>query len=273
MQFRICRGIAVSVLVCGMSGVFFCSRVWAAPSLTAVTSEDFENLSNEMSANFLHNSMMGASKMGEIFGVQAGIVLAQTASPKINGIAERTSSSSLPKLYNAGFMAALGIPFGLSGELVYTPKIGAGGVDLQTMSLGLKWNFNEVIPVLPINLALRGVYSTSKLSFSQDLSGVRTDVTNDNTTSGLQILVSPMIPLIEPYAGIGFLSASNKLSASGSTSVFSSTYSTSQSETRKVTTTQLLLGVEASLFLVKLGAEYSRAFATDRYGLKLSFGF
>lgn len=251
---------------------FFAVGAWADPKLTNVTSKDFEEISKDMSANFVHNSMLGASKMGHLFGFELGVVAGQTQSSRTNEIVKRNTDAELPNLYNAGVVGAVGIPFGIAFEAVLFPKMTFSGASVSSTSLGLKWNINDVIPVLPINLALRGVYSSSALNFDQSTSGVATSVENKNSVSGLQILISPMFPILEPYAGIGLLSASNELNVTGA-SIFDPSFSTSLSEKKTLSGTQVLLGLNASLALLKIGVEYSSAFETSRYGVKLALGF
>ncbi len=253
---------------------FISSFAFAVPSFTSITDTDFNDIAKEASANFTHNSMIGAAKLGTVFGFQVGLTGAQTASPKTNDIVKRNAGSELPNLYNAGIIAAVGVPFGISAESVVVPKLSASGADLSSTSLALKWNINDVVPVLPLNLALRGVYSTAKFSFSQVISGLTATVENKTTVSGVQLLVSPMMPMFEPYAGIGMLTGSNELSVSGTTgTIFNSSFSTSQSEKKSVSGTQILVGAEMSLALLKIGAEYSQAFGTSRIGIKFGLGF
>lgn len=253
--------------------LFLSSFANSSPSFTNITSADFEDISKDMSANFTHNSMLGASKMGTIFGIQLGLVGAQTSSAKTNEIVKRNAGSELPNLYNAGLVAAVGIPFGIAFEGVYVPEVSASGVKFSATSLGLKYNINGIIPVLPINVALRGIYSNSKFSFDQTINSVNSSVEDSNTVSGLQLLISPMLPIVEPYFGVGYLSGSNKLSVSGTSTVFDASFSSAQSETKNVTSTQLLAGIEFNLLLLKVGAEYSQSFGTSRVGVKLALGF
>jgi len=248
------------------------SSAFADPTFTSITEKDFEDITKDFSANFTHNSMMGPSNMGKILGFQVGLVAAQTKADKTNDIVKRNSGSDLPNLYNAGVMGALGIPFGIAGEVVMMPKMSASGVSLSSTSLALKWNIDEVVPVLPVNVALRGVYSTANLKFDQTVSAVTSSVESKTNVSGVQLLISPKLPIFEPYAGVGMLTGSNDLSVSGS-SIFDSSYSTSQSEKKSVTSTQILLGAEVSLLLLKFGVEYSQSFGANRYGLKLALGF
>lgn len=239
------------------------------PAFDNINDSDMTEITKGMGANFLHNSIMGASEMGTLFGFQVGLVAAQTSVPKINDIAKRNAGAELPNLYNAGIMGAIGIPFGLSAEGVFVPSTKIDGLKIQTTSLAVKWNINDVVPILPINVALRGFYSLADFSFEQT-TPVNTTVKNETTVSGLQLLVSPMFPLLEPYAGIGIVSADNELSGTG---IFDAGYTVGASASKKETGTQLLLGVNANLVLFKLGAEYSRVFSNDRIGIKVAFGF
>lgn len=244
----------------------------AEPTFTNLSEDDFNSIAQDMSANFTHSSILGASSMGAVVGVQVGLIGAQTGASRTNEIVKRNAGAELPNLYNGGIMAAVGVPFGLAVEAVLFPKMTASGASLNSTSLAIKYNMNGLIPVLPINLAVRGVYSTSAFSFSQSQSGVETKVENKNAVTGIQFLVSPMIPLVEPYVGFGLLNSANELSATGS-AIFDPTYTSSQSQKKSNSSTQMLAGVDVNLLLLKLGVEYSKAFGADRYAFKFAFGF
>jgi hypothetical protein len=241
---------------------------WSAVDLgTALTEDNMKTLAKGFGSNFTHNSLMGASKLGTVFGFQVGLTAAQTDVPKIHDIA-KANGGELKSIFNAGLMGSVGIPFGIAFEAVMTPSAKADGAELENTSMAIKWNINDVIPILPINLALRGFTSTAKFSFTQDGTN---DVENETTITGAQLLLSPMIPVVEPYIGIGMVNAKNKLSATAS--IFDGAYTSSLSSDESVSGTQFLAGVEVNMLLLKLGAEYSQAFGNTRYGLKLSFGF
>lgn len=249
--------------------LLFPISVLADPAFDNIDSNDMTEITKGMGANFAHNSLMGASKMGTLFGFQVGVTAAQTSVPKIDDIAKENAGAELPNLYNAGIMGAVGVPFGISVEAVLIPKTTAGDAEVQSTSLGVKWNINEIVPVLPVNVALRGFYSTAELSFDQT-TPVNTTVKNETKVTGFQLLVSPMFPVLEPYAGIGYVSADNELTGTG---VFDNTYTVSNSASKKESGTQFLLGVEANLAIMKLGAEYSRTLDNNRIGIKVAFGF
>lgn len=252
---------------------FVALQAGAVPVFTDISESDFESITKEMSANFTHSSVLGASKMGTIFGFQVGLIAAQTGTPNIDAIVKRNAGSELPNLYNAGLMGAIGIPMGIAFEAVVIPKLTTSGASLSATSLALKYNINEVIPVLPVNLALRGFYSNANFEFEQTVSAVLVTVANKTNVTGIQLLLSPMLPIVEPYVGIGLLNGSNELSVTGSNPIFAPGYSAAQSETKSVASTQLLAGVDVNLLLLKVGVEVSQSFGASRTGLKLAMGF
>lgn len=249
--------------------LFPLSSMAADPAFDNIDGNDMKEITKGMGANFAHNSLMGASQMGRLFGFQVGVTAAQTSVPKIDDIAKQNAGAELPNLYNAGLVGAVGVPFGISAEIVLIPETSVGDLEVGSTSLAVKWNINEIVPILPVNVALRGFYSTAELSFDQT-SPVTTTVKNETTVTGLQLLVSPILPIIEPYVGIGYVKAENDLTGTG---IFDGSYTVSNSASADESGTQFLVGVEASLALFKLGAEYSRTLDNNRLGIKVALGF
>ena len=247
---------------------------WAQSlSFTNVTEDDLQNISKEMSGNFMHHSVQGAAPLGKVFGFELGLVGGQQPSPKINDIVKRSGGSGLSNLYHAGILGAVSVPFGFTGEVMMIPKLSSNDADFQMTSLALKINLNSALwTFLPFNLALRGITSDAKFSFRQTSGATSINVENQTKVSGLQILVSPMLPLIEPYAGVGLLSGKNTLNATGG-AIFDPAYTTSTSSDKTNSTTQTIMGINANLLLFRLGAEYSNAFGNNSVTAKLGFGF
>ena len=252
--------LAAALLVPGFSKA-------AAPAFTSLSEQDFEDVSKEFSGNFMHHSVQGAGTLGSVFGFEFGLIGGQQASPKISDIAVRSGGSSVPNLYHAGLLGVISVPLGITAEVVLLPKTSASDASFQTTSLALKYTMNPVL----FNLAVRGFYSSSAFSFTQGVGNTVT-VEDTNKVTGLQLLISPKLPIVEPYAGIGYASATNSLTATGG-SIFLPGYTTSQSMEKTPTSTQILLGVTANLLFFHLGAEYSNAFGTSAYTGKLAFGF
>lgn len=240
-------------------------------SFSAITDSEFEDISKEFAGNFMHHSVQGAAPLGDVFGFEVGLVGGQQPSPKIDALSKRAGGSGVSNLYHAGLLGVVSVPFGITGELLVLPKLSANSAEASMTSLGLKWSMNSTLVVLPFNLALRGFQTTSKFSFNQTITppGATATVEDESTVTGFQLLASPSLPVVEPYVGIGTLSAKNKLGSSLG-SVFADG---SSSKEKNLSSTQLLLGVNANLLFFRLGAEYSSAFGANSISAKLAFGF
>ena len=249
--------------------LFFSLNLFAAsPTFLNLTQSDYEKITREFSSNFAHHSVQGANTLGSIFGFEFGVLLGLTKSPDSDAIAKAgTPPGELSNLPHGGLFAAVSIPLGFTAEVVMIPKTSTSDSEFQTSSIALKWTSNNAFPVLPINLALRASVATSYFSFNQTVSGVATKVENKNSVNGLTLLLSPKLPIIEPYVGIGYLSGKNTLSGT----VF--TYSASSSADATATSTEYILGATARLLFFTFGAEYYTSFGTNGYTAKLGFGF
>ena len=246
----------------------------ADPAFSNITESEFEDISKELSANFLHHSVQGAAPLGSIFGFELGLVAGKTAVPKTNAIVQRNAGAELKDLYHASLIGVLTVPFGITGEIAVLPKTKAGDLELEKLSLAAKLSLNtELLQVLPFNMAFRVFTSSSKFNFKQTSNGVNGTVEDKNDSTGFQLLASPSLPFVEPYVGIGYITAKNSLSVTGTGSIFNNAYTSSQSSDKSVNSSQYLLGVTAQLLVASVGLEYSNAFNTGTYSAKLAFGF
>lgn len=262
----------------------FCSvNAWSSDlTLPTLTQDDFNSIMRELSANATLHNVAPPSSMGSIFGFELGIVGGAAATPDIDGLVKKTSSgTSVGYLPHVGLIGAVTVPFGITGELAFIPKVDTGDIKFQQLAVALKWTLTDtLLPVLPVNIAVRGFMTKTEFSFQQIINNASTggldvnaSVTHDNTVSGLQLMVSPkFIPVIEPYAGIGAIKANAKLGVNAATGTLFD-FTNAQSAETSPTSTQVFLGVEARMLLVALGFEYSRIFDTNTYTGKLSFKF
>jgi hypothetical protein len=143
-----------------------------------------------------------------------------------------TWGSEVGVVSSAQAYAALTFPYSLTTEVAWAPYKSA---------VALKWTFTDrFFKNNDVDLALRARYSKGKISDTW------------RSISGIQVLVSHIYGVVEPYASAGSLKASPDDSNSW----------------------QGGLGLNAYPvpFLV-LGLEYSRSFQEDVYTGKLSFQF
>lgn len=262
----------LSLVICGLLG---CSAVSQAQDLefNNLSEKDLETIIEEYSANFSHSSVSGAGTLGRIFGFEVGLVGGMTKTPKVDALVkEQDPSIDADKAPHATLLGVLTVPYGLSTEIGFVPKIGDDDFSYSRVGLALKWTATEtLLSDLPLSLALKAHYAKTDIKYQQPVNGQPTDVSFDNTVWGLTAMASKSFVLVEPYIGLGYLMADGDIHVSGSSTIFNFTTSTSAS--KKKSDLQLLAGAELKLLLVKLGIEYSRQFETDRYLAKLAFYF
>lgn len=260
--------------------IIFSARVQAQTvPLQNLTEDDFKKIASDMSANFLHTSVSGAGTLGSIWGFEIGVVGGQTSTPNLNEVAQRsdtTGSADASKLYHGQLLGVLTVPAGFTVEAGFLPKVGKDSFKFDTMSLAVKWTVNEIaLPDLPVSLAAKLGVTKSNLSFTQTVPPATspTDFKFSDTEYMFAAFVSKDLGIFEPFAAFGMVSATADLSASGATTVFSTTYTTDQSASVKRSGTLFTVGTEVKLLAVKLGAEYSSLFGTSRMSGKLSMYF
>lgn len=254
------------------AGVFFAKPALASSaSILNLNDQDFESLSEELSSNFMYRSVLGAAPLGEIFGVEVGLIGGSQSSSALDRISKSSGGTGVSHIYHAGLVAAISIPLGFTFEAVVFPKTTLGDLDISATNLAAKWTMNtDVLSIIPFNLALRGFVGNSKMSFSQTIPNVGSaKVDSEFQNTGLQVLASPRLPLVEPYAGIGLVNAKTSI-GSDQGSIFSDA---SASKDKKLSSNEFILGVNANILVFHLGAEYTTAFGQSAYTLKLGFGF
>jgi len=246
------------------------------PAFTNLSRSDFEAIGKELSANATLHTVMPASSLGSVFGFEVGLIAGADSTPEIERLVKAAQPSSEVSLIpHTGLVGAVSVPFGITGEVSLIPEVKVQGVKYNQFAAALKWNLSDgLLSVLPINLAVRGFLSKSELNFNQTVGGNSTSINYEGRVAGAQLLVSPkFLPVIEPYAGVGYLSAEGDMKLSGTTTSGVFAFTAAQSAETKPSSSQLLLGANVRLLLLVFGAEYSRAFETNSYTGKISFRF
>ena len=246
----------------------------ASWSFQNLTQDDVDKVMREMSANTTMHSVLPPSALGSIFGFELGVVGGRTSSPGIDEIAKRVdASASVGQIIHAGLVGAVTTPIALTVEATYLPTIETTELRYSQYALGLKWTLSDkLIPILPLNLALRGFMAKSELNWKQTQSGVEFKAVSDLQVSGLQLLLSPKLWVVEPYVGVGVASSNGKFTQSGTAPVPIFADSSTEKESKN-STTQLLVGLDVRLLVLGLGVEYMKAFGSDSVTGKLSFKF
>lgn len=232
-----------------------------------ITQGDLDALNKEFSHNFQFSSVSGASSLGSIWGFEVGVIGGMADGDKLGEIVRRTTpSSDIKNLYHAGILGRVSVPFGLTVEAALLPEVKQEEAEVSQFAGAIKYSIIE----LPVAVGLRAHYSTTDFKFTQTQGAFTGTIDYGSDVYGIQALVSQNFVMIEPYAGVGWVEGKGDLNASGSGSPFASG---SQSGSAKASSMHLLGGVNLHLGFFNIGAEYSRAFDTNRYTGKISFGF
>lgn len=254
---------------------FYSSNTLAQPNFDNLTQADVDGLSKEFSANFAHRPISPASPMGDIFGFEVGIVAGITDAPKIQEISKREAPNEDPldKLAHAGLIGAISVPFGITPELILFPERELGDVTFSHYSLGVKWTFSKFLPIPLVDLAARVHTAKTEVSFSDTVDGVNTTVNLENSTTGVQLLASTNLVVLEPFVGVGYITRDTDLGATGTAQIFDSTFSLSQTANVDGSSSQIIAGVQFNLLIMRIAAQYENVFGTSVTSAKFTLGF
>ena len=134
---------------------------------------------DDLSANFIHTSVSGASALGRLWGFEVGLVGGQTQTPNINRLVKTADpNSDSPHLPMAELLGVLTVPAGITAEIGLVPKVGSSEFRFNSLSLSAKWTINEVI-ALPLSVAVKGHLTTLSMDSEDviDVSGTNIPVT------------------------------------------------------------------------------------------------
>ena len=251
-----------------------------SPTFSNIDQGQFDSVVRDVSADLTYSTVTPASSMGNVFGFEFGVIAGVGNTPNIDAYSTQADpNASVKQLANAAVFGALGIPGGLTFEALFTPSVSVGGVSFQQFGGAVKWTLSDEAIPLPFSMAVKGFYTSTKASFSQFISSggqsIAGDVELSDAIYGLQLIASKDFLFVEPYIGVGYVRANGSASVSApqNATIFAPSFTSSQSATDATTSTELIAGLEFKLLIVRLGAEYSRLFDTDRFTAKLSLAF
>jgi hypothetical protein len=267
-------------------GLISTSAVAADFNVSNITAADYETLVKEFSANFGYSSVNGASSLGGLGGFELGLTGGITKIQGVHDLVKRNSPTTdfEDKAYHAAILGRVGVPYGLTAELMYFPERKFSNLEVGHFGGAAMWTVTDVVwDYLPFALATKIFFSKTDIEYAQTLTEqvtgtpVNATIEFDNTLYGIQALISRKILFFEPYIGLGYLKAKGDLEikAAGTFNFFNSTFSAAQTNkaVAKPSSAQFLLGTDFQIAFFSLGAEYQRAFGTNSVTGRLSFRF
>ena len=263
--------VKMAVIICGLT--FNLSIAHAGgPSFVSLSQDDFDTIIQDLGGLYTHTSVSPASSLGKIFGFEVGIVAGVAQVPGVEDlVAESDPTAETAALPHAGLLAAVSLPGGFKFELEALPEKDFGDVTIKNVGMAVQWTMTDSVVTLPFDLALKLHHTTSTLGFVQDVSGTPADVEIENTINGLQLLGSTKLGIFEPYAGLGTVKASGKMSISGSNEFFD--FTNNQFAESDVTGSQFFAGFNLNLLIFKFGLEMGKVFDARKISTKLSLAF
>ncbi|OIQ16727.1 MAG: hypothetical protein BM556_13775 [Bacteriovorax sp. MedPE-SWde] len=249
----------------------------AVPLFQDITEEQFKGITREFSANFVHTAVTPPASLGDVFGIEIGVVGGITASDETNKVVNSIDSdTTVENIPHAAIMAQVSIPFGISLEATMFPETEQSDLSISTFSFAGKWTLTDSLIKIPfIDIAARFHMSSSEASFktTDKVSDVPVDseVVFDSSSWGANITIGANLFLIKPYAGLGYVSTDTDLSvAATSGTIFDTSFTSAQSASETHSGLQTILGAELDLFILHIGAEYSNLLDTSKYSMKVS---
>jgi hypothetical protein len=256
-------------------------------SLDNINLADYDALVKEFSANSMYSTVTPASSLGGLWGFELGALAHMTIADDTLALVKRNNASTSfqNKLYHAGALLRVGLPYGFTGELVYLPKLKFGGVSVGRWGIGAQWTITDaILEDFPVNLAVKGYYTKTTLTYSQTVNNASTsgaavtaNIGLDNSLWGVMALLSYKIFILEPYVGIGYVKAKGTLNvdAAGSVTILNTTFfgANAKSAQSSPSSAQFQIGSDLRLAFFTLGAEYAKVFDKNTYTARLGFRF
>ena len=259
----------------------------ATPSFPLLNQANLDDVLREFSSNSTYTSASPPRSFGKrilpLVGFEVGIVGGVTKSPAIDNLVAGTDVKYLP---HAGILMAGSFPLGLAAEFLFIPEKTVSDVTIKTFGFAAKWTVTDVFwQWLPVNLAARFHIMSSDLSYSQTINNSSTNnievdgsIIVEADTFGFNVSAGyPLGTVVEPYLGVGFVSATGALQvdATGTATVLGNDVSLSQTDRAEVDNSSLHVfgGVQFHLFVMNIGFEAARTLAATSYTVKVSFEF
>lgn len=250
------------------------------PALENINESQFKKITKEFGANFVHTAVTPPESLGAVFGVEVGLLAGVTESDETNKVVKSVDADSkLEYVPHAGLMAQVSIPFGISFEATMLPETEASDLSIKAFSFAGKWTLTDSLLKIPfLDIATRFHIGSSEASYktSDSVSSVPVDseVKFETSSWGINLMAGPNLLLFKPYAGIGYVSTKTDLSVTSTTgTIFDTSFTTGKSASEKHSGAQFIVGAELDLFVLHIGAEYTKLLDTQKYTAKLSLAF
>ena len=229
---------------------------------------DIEKIAGDFSANFAHTSVSGASSLGDLWGFEIGAIGSYTTTNEIDAIIKREGiNANADLLANGALLGRVSVPMGLTFEISGIPTVGNDSFEFSNYGGAVMWTLPQP---LPLELAVKGHYTKTSVTYFQPVNFVDTEVKYENSVAGLDLIASKSFLVVEPYVGIGYIKADGDFTVTGTSTIFN--FTASQTASADDTGIEFFAGLEFSFF-AKIALQYANRFGENCYTAKVSIGF
>jgi len=235
------------------------------PDFSGITRSDAENALEDFTSASYPSIVSGASSMGMLIGVEAGLVGGIVNADNIKEL----TNNDVDKLPHLGAYVRVDAPFGFGAELTIMP-IEIDDYKFNSFSIAGRMNINKFIPVLPISAKAKIRIGNADIEYSGVQQGESLEGDMSNKFTSFDITLSKKLFIVEPYIGLGYIDAEGDFNFKSS--AFGGAQDRSY-DNLDMSTDHLFLGVNLNLIGFRFGVEYSKLYDADRILAKLGFGF
>ena len=240
---------------------------------------EFDLISEDLSAAFVHTTNSGGSSLGSLWGVEVGLVFGAGDSDNLRKVAEDISGEEqedLKFLPYAGIIAGVALPFGIGADVSMIPTVdlnGEGSFGSFRGSLG--WSITDMIPLVgsfsPVKITALAAHGSTDFDYETSFGLNSTEKADFNVTNTEFGLVAGFnFFILEPYLGLSTVRSKTELNAS-TDNAFVAPENRNRNFSASLSGTRTRLGVLFKLPLLRFGLEMSNYQGLNRYTGKLSF--
>lgn len=240
------------------------------PTLSALDADKTDRVFRTLGAALAFRPLEGPSSYGKTWGLALGVAANMASASPLEPITG-SSSGYIP---GANFYFGLQAPLGVALEAGFIPKVTIASASVSNVGTGLRWTFTDLFKrPLPVDGAVRANVTRTNVAYNQSVSGANVEIAYASTITTFSLGVGKRFFLAEPYFNLGYATQSASLTGTGTTSIYSSSYSTSDKVEGGASSLLIEAGVQLRLFVLTITPEFFSMFGTHGYALKAGLKF
>lgn len=253
---------------------FGTTSAWAdaIPQLQSLVESQAKVVLETFAADTAFRPVEGPSSYGRFWGVSAGVIGIATSPKKLE---DALGIQNAPWIPGGDLFVGLQAPLGFGAEFGFLPKLNINGLRASKFGGDLKWNADAVVgPLLPVDLAIRAMLTSTTIDFDQVIQGISGSVGVKSTVWGLNASVGRrFFYVLEPYLGLGYIHQTGKVSAAGSIPVFDTTLTAADSWEYSSSSLWFYGGLQLRLLVPTFSVQYDSVFGVNTISAKLAVKF